>query len=172
MVIVENLFYLKGANIMATGQQRTPAARKTAAPKVESQAVEVASETQEPTAEQLEIERLRDELAKAKGANDPDLEYGTVQNPGDEKNILIHFVRDGFCELGTVWYRGQELELEPGTPAYAGAKKWANLSADEQEEIYGDVYFRKGEWKGKTYEEKAAADAERRRGRAVPRSTE
>jgi hypothetical protein len=165
---------------MPTGQRATPARKATPA-KAEAQGtsatsspeVEVSSQTEEELSQaQREIEDLKDQLAKAKGAKDPELEYGTVENPGDEKNILIHFVRDGFCELGTVWYRGQELELEPGTPAYNGAKSWANLSADEQEEIYGEVYFRKGEWKGKAYEDKAATEAERRRGRAVPRSTD
>lgn len=116
-----------------------------------------------------QIAELKDQLARAKGANDPDLEHDKVSNPGDEKNILIHFVRDGFCELGTVWYKGQELELEPGTPQYDSAKSWSSLTPEEQEEFYGEVYFRTGPWKGKGYEDEAAANAERRRGRAAPR---
>lgn len=135
-----------------------------------------AASTTEPTdsnldieAAQREIDELRDQLAKAKGAKDPELEHDKVTNPGDEKNILIHFVRDGFCELGAVWYKGQELELEPGTPQYDLAKSWASYTPEQQEEFYGDVYFRQGEWKGKNYEEDSAAEAERRRGRAAPR---
>jgi len=128
-------------------------------------------ESTEPalTPEQRRIKELEDQLARVNGAKDPETEYDEVANPGDEKNILIHFVRDGFCELGTVWYKGQELELEPGTAQYNSAKSWANLESSEQEEFYGEVYFRKGEWKGKNYEEEAAAKAERRRNRAAPR---
>jgi hypothetical protein len=118
---------------------------------------------------QRQIAELKDQLAKAKGANDPDLEHDKVANPGDEKNILIHFVRDGFCDLGAIWYKGQELELEPGTPQYDSAKSWANYTPEQQEEFYGEVYFRQGPWKGKDYEDEAAAKAERRRGRAAPR---
>lgn len=118
---------------------------------------------------QRQIADLKDQLAKAKGANDPELENDVVANPGDEKNILIHFVRDGFCDLGTVWYKGQELELEPGTPQYDSAKTWANYTPEQQEEFYGEVYFRKGNWKGKGYDDEAAAQAERRRGRAAPK---
>jgi len=121
---------------------------------------------------QRQIAELKDQLAKAKGANDPELVHDEVKNPGDEKNILIHFVRDGFCDLGTVWYKGQELELEPGTPQYESAKQWARYTPEEQEEFYGEVYFRQGPWKGKDYEDEAAAKAERRRGRAAPRSVE
>jgi hypothetical protein len=126
-------------------------------------------DSQELTAAEKEIADLKDQLAKAKGAKDPDLEHDTVTNPGDQKNILIHFVKDGFCEFGTVWYKGQELELEPGTAQYNAAK--TSLTPDQQEEFYGDVYFRQGEWKGKNYDEKEAVEAERRRGRAAPRVT-
>lgn len=123
----------------------------------------------ELTPEQREIRDLKDRLAKAEGSKDPELEYDTVQNPDDKENILIHFVQDGFCELGTVWYKGQELELEPGTPQYESAKGWATLDSSEQEELYGQQYFRKGPWKGKDYDDEAAAKAERRRNRAAPR---
>jgi hypothetical protein len=171
---------------MPANNGRSPARRNTSAGALSSpsaspdtSAVEegtttlgAASSTQpeaELTPEQKRIKDLEDQLARVQGAKDPDTEYDKVANPGNEKNILIHFVRDGFCELGTVWYKGQELELEPGTAQYDSAKTWANLESSEQEEFYGDVYFRKGEWKGKNYEEEAAAKAERRRNRAAPR---
>lgn len=155
---------------MTTG--RPPA--KKVAPRVAAPATSAPEETvvtpeEELTPEQREIRDLKDQLAKSLGAKDPELEHDVVANPGDEKNILIHFIRDGFCELGTVWYKGQELELEPGTPQYDAAKKWALLDSTEQEEFYGAHYYRQGPWKGKEWEEEQAAKAERRRGRAAPR---
>jgi hypothetical protein len=149
-----------GTNTVGTETNSTaPDTGSSATPKPES----------ELTPEQREIRELKDQLAKARGSKDPETEYDEVSNPGDEKNILIHFVRDGFCELGVVWYKGQELELEPGTAQYNAAKTWANLDSSEQEEFYGEVYFRQGAWKGKDYEEEQAAKAERRRNRAAPR---
>lgn len=140
---------------------------------VEPEAVEVQEESvetsEELTPEQIQIRDLQDQLAKALGSKDPELENDVVANPGDEKNILIHFVRDGFCELGTVWYRGQELELEPNTPQYTAAKKWALLDSAEQETIYGAQYYRQGSWRGKEWEDEEAAKAEKSRGRAAPR---
>ena len=123
----------------------------------------------ELTPQEREIRDLKDQLAKAQGAKDPETEYDEVSEPGNQENILIHFVRDGFCELGVIWYKGQELELEPGTAQYDSAKRWATLDSSEQEEFYGDQYFRQGPWKGKEYDEEAAAKAERRRNRAAPR---
>lgn len=119
------------------------------------------------TAEQAEIQRLKDELAKALGNKDPEVEYDKAEERED--NILVHFVRDGFCDLGAIWYKGQELEVSPGTAQYESVKKWANLDSTEQEERFGAVYFRQGPWKGKGYEDPEAAAAEARRGRAAPR---
>lgn len=124
---------------------------------------------QEETPEQKKIKELQDQLARALGSRDPEVQDESVSNPDDEENILVHFIRDGFIDMGTIWYKGQEVEVEPGTANYESAKQWANYSEEEQIEYYGDVYFRKGPWKGKGYEEEAAAKAERRRNRAAPR---
>lgn len=132
---------------------------------------EVETSSTELEEAQKKIAELQDQLALAKGSNDPELEFDEVTNPGNKKNILIHFVRDGFCELGTIWYKGQELELEPGTPQYESAKRWAFYTPEEQEEFYKEVYFRAGPWKGKDYDDPSATEAERRRGRAAPKVT-
>ena len=56
--------------------------------------------------------------------------------------------------LGKVWYRGEELTIVPGTrqweesPVYRG-KVFATLDEFEQEEIWGQRYFRTGPWRGK-----------------------
>ena len=125
--------------------------------------------TTELSAEQKEIQDLKDQLARANGARDIETVDEEVANPGSEENILVHFVRDGFTDLGNIWYKGQEVEVEPGTENYRSAKKWADYTEDEQIEYYGAVYFRKGPWKGKNYEDEAAAKAEKRRNRAAPR---
>lgn len=160
---------LKGIHTMPPARKNVPAK----AVRPASVALQPTSSTpvdeSELTPEQIEIRDLKDKLAKSEGAKDPETEYDTVSSPGDEKNILIHFVSDGFCDLGAIWYRGQELELEPGTAQYEEAKKWASLDSSEQEEIYGRVYFRQGPWKGKDYEDASAAKAERSRNRAAPR---
>lgn len=150
--------------------KRTPPVKRVAPAKSVAPAVVTPEPgTEELTPEQLEIRELKDQLAKTLGAKDPELENDVVNNPGDEKNILIHFVRDGFCELGTVWYRGQELELEPNTPQYNAAKKWALLDPAEQEALFGAQFYRQGSWKGKEWEDAEAAKAEQRRGRAAPK---
>lgn len=141
----------------------------TVGPEKESTTDLSSNSTQEQTPEQKKIQELQDQLAKALGNKDPEVEDEEVTNPGSEENILVHFVRDGFIDLGSIWYKGQEVEVEPSSSNYQSAKKWADYSEAEQIEYFGDVYFRKGPWTGKTYEEEAAAKAERRRNRAAPR---
>ena len=123
----------------------------------------------EDSAAERRIKELQDQLAKALGRKDTEFEEEQVANPGDEENILVHFVRDGFVDLGTVWYKGQEVEIEPTSASYADVKRWSEYSEEEQIEYYGNVYYRKGPWKGKNYEDEAAAKAEKRRNRAAPR---
>lgn len=154
---------------------------------------------QQPTPEQEEIVRLRDQLAKLSGKRDdgePELEK--LANPGDGGNIVIHFLEDGLTALGKVWYRGQELEFEPGSKAYKDTfnrhgKTWLELAGNDfaQVDRWGKVMFRLGPWPGKAYvdgsfepmrnekddsrvrpptpEELAAADRLRRTQRAAPR---
>lgn len=105
--------------------------------------------------EQRRIRELEDRLAQEMGRKDPDPELEVA--PADGSNILIHFLEDGFTALGTVWYRGQELEVAPGSPAYRDTcdrrgRSWLELRNDEfgQVEKYGKVMFRSGPWPGKS----------------------
>jgi hypothetical protein len=110
------------------------------------------------TPEQLEIKRLRDQLAKQEGRKDAPVVAQELANPGDEKNIVIHIREDGVTMLGKVWYRGDELEFEPGSQAYKdtfdrSGFSWLDLRDDEfgQMAKFGKVLFRSGPWPGKTY---------------------
>jgi hypothetical protein len=125
----------------------------------------------ELTAEQLRIKDLENLLAQERGRKDPEPELVEVVQPGREGNILIHFLEDGFSALGQVWYRGQELEFEAGSPAYRDTCdrrgwSWLELRHDEfaQVERYGKVMFRSGPWPGKSYEDAVKAQFETVRG--------
>lgn len=117
--------------------------------------------------------------------------------PAEGEAILIHFVADGLTAFGQVWYRGQELAIGPDHPRWAEALGWITLGRFEQIERWGEQKFDFGPWPGRrsyadalgsfeqlrgtdsqgnrvtfsgpTEEQLRAADeAERRRGRAVP----
>lgn len=110
------------------------------------------------TPEQLEIKRLRDELARASGKKDVLPEIEDLDQPGDEKNILIHFLEDGLTVQGKVAYRGDEMEFAPGSQAYKdtfnrNGFSWLSLRGDEraQRMRWGKVMFAEGPWPGKTY---------------------
>ena len=73
-----------------------------------------------------------------------------------------------FTALGKVWYRGQELEFAPDSPAYRDTcdrtgRSWLDLRSNEfaQVERYGKVMFRVGPWPGKSYTEAASVPFER-----------
>lgn len=111
----------------------------------------------ELTPDQRRIRELEDRLAREIGKKDPELELEVPPVPGDSGNILIHFLEDGLTALGTVWYRGQELEVAPGSPAYRDTCdrrgwSWLELRNDEfgQVEKYKKVMFRSGPWPGKS----------------------
>lgn len=128
--------------------------------------------------------------AVAAGQRDPQLSYGPAPQG---QTYTIHFIKDGLSFAGVVWLRGQEISLEVGSPRWKEAESWIQLDDFDQVERFGDVYFRKGPWRGKSYrdaaregwtrlkdkdgneipppseEQLAAADeAERRRARRVP----
>jgi len=116
----------------------------------------------ELTPDQRRIRELEDRLAKELGRKDPDVELAAPAQPGAEGNILIHFLEDGFTVLGQVWYRGQELEFEPGSPAHQDTydrtgRSWLDLRNDEfaQAARWGKVMFRNGPWPGKSLAEAA-----------------
>jgi hypothetical protein len=84
------------------------------------------------------------------------------------KTKLIHFVRDGFTAFGTIWYTGQELEIQIPSHDYtvtldANGKSWLDESEQDQYDIRGDVYWREGPWRGQRDEAFEAAEAARRR---------
>jgi hypothetical protein len=110
------------------------------------------------------------------------------------ETVLIHFLEDGLTAFGQVWYRGQELEIGPSHPRWEDARRWILLDRWGQIERYGKQYFERGPWPGRrsyldgagAFEQlktedgkgrfagpgeealRAADEAERRRGRAVP----
>lgn len=111
----------------------------------------------ELTDDQRRIRDLEHQLARERGVKDPDVDLVVPEQPGSPDNILIHFLEDGLTALGQVWYRGQELEFEPGGAAYEDTRdrngfSWLDLRGDEfaQVERWGKVMFRAGPWPGKS----------------------
>ena len=70
-----------------------------------------------------------------------------------EGSILVHFVEDGLTLLGKVWYRGEELAINPGTPQWEEAYEILSLNEYDQEERWGRRFFREGPWRGKRLDE-------------------
>lgn len=112
------------------------------------------------TAEQREIKALRDQLARERGKKDAEPQVDELARPGDEGNILIHFLEDGLTVLGKVMYRGDELEFDTTGQAYKDTfnrlgQTWLDLRHDEfgQVDRWGKIMFRKGPWPGKTYKD-------------------
>lgn len=110
------------------------------------------------TPEQQRIRELENQLALERGAKDPEIELEVPTNPGADGNIVMHVLRDGFTVLGQVWYRGQELEFEVGSPAYQDTfdrlgNTWLSLLDDEAAQIdrWGEICIRRGPWPGKSY---------------------
>lgn len=140
------------------GRELRPADQETPAPEPAVGVSLAGIPDAELTPEQAEIKRLRDVLARETGRKDPGVQVSELTSPGDDKNILIHILEDGFTGLGKVWYRGEELEFEPGGQAYKDTYNrngwtWLDLRHDEfaQAERWGKVMFRNGPWPGKSY---------------------
>lgn len=117
----------------------------------------------ELTEDQQRIRILEDQLARERGGKDPELELVVPTQPGAVDNIVIHILEDGLTALGQVWYRGQELEFEPGSPAFEdtrdrNGRSWLDLRGDDfgQVERWGKVMFRPGPWPGKSLTAAAA----------------
>jgi hypothetical protein len=125
---------------------------------IEEYQLDLAPEKVEMTPEQEEIKYLKDQLAKMAGKKDVEPQVEKLARPGDDGNILIHFLEDGLTLLGKVWYRGEELEFEVGSQAYKDTfnrrgETWLDLRNDEfgQVDRWGKIMFRSGRWPGKTY---------------------
>lgn len=108
--------------------------------------------------EQREIKFLRDQLARSEGRKDTEPEIVDVAAPGDEGNIIIHFLEDGLTVNGRVMYRGDELEFDPASKAYKdtfdrAGRTFLDLRDDEfaQVDRWDKVMFRPGPWPGKGY---------------------
>lgn len=120
--------------------------------------------------EQERIKQLETQLAQLAGKKDVEPVIEPVSVPGDDGNIVIHFLEDGFSALGNVWYRGQELEFEPGGKAHKDTfdrfgRSWLDLRNNEfaQVERWGKVMFRNGPWPGKRYLDAVKAGFEKLR---------
>jgi hypothetical protein len=134
-------------------------------PKKESQIrAEVEAELRAKVEAEVRAEMMREAAQKraAAEASSPMVPHVSgldlSGDPSAPESVTIHFVDDGFTVLGKVWYRGEELTLEPGSqqweeaPSYRG-KIFALLDEFEQEEIWGRRFFREGLWRGKRLSE-------------------
>lgn len=135
---------------------------------VETAAPDAAPAERELTPEEQRIKELEYQLSLLAGKKDVEPEVEEISLPGAEGNIVIHFLEDGFTALGNVWYRGQELEFEPGSQAYKDTfnrrgQSWLDLRNDEfaQVERWGRIVFRNGPWPGKRYVDAASVSFEK-----------
>lgn len=86
---------------------------------------------------------------------------------------IVHVVEDGLTAGGRVWYRGQELQFSRNSEQFRATQdrmgvSWLDYDDREQMRRWGRVMFRPGAWPGRAYADAKAADAERRRARALP----
>ncbi len=117
-------------------------------------------------AEQRAVEEARELANEVKPLSGSDID-GDPSQPGA---VTVHFVEDGFTLLGKVWYRGEELTINPNTPQWdaallnGGPRLVIQQDEFEQEEKYHARYFRPGPWRGKGFdlESEELTDAERR----------
>lgn len=98
-------------------------------------------------AERAERERQH-VAAVSMGSRDPGVSF---EPPRTGETVLIHFLEDGLSFAGTVWFRGQELELDVGSQRWQEAQAWINMTDFEQMQRYEKVMYRKGPWPGLRY---------------------
>ena len=132
--------------------------------------------------ERAQIKLLEDELAKtsAKAIADAPVRYDNSQRGGTGEKILFHITLDGFTAFGDVWLRGQEIEIEVGTPAWNRTldefgTSWVTLrdNVQAQYDRWGKQYIAEGPFIARPNEkfDDSVADSDRRRGRSVPITT-
>lgn len=127
-------------------------AKKRRGPRKES---EIRAEVEQELRERLREELLA-EMAEAKrDAEDATPISGAEVsgNPMAEGSITVHFVEDGLTLLGRVWYRGEELTVEPGSAQWNIAHKVLEMDEYAQEAKWGRRFFREGPWRGKRLDE-------------------
>jgi hypothetical protein len=94
-------------------------------------------------AAQAERERQHAAALRA-GAAVPAL---NIERPsGQRPTLTFHIVRSGWTWAGMVWYRGQEIVLEEGTPRWHEAQRFINWTEQEQMDRYGCIRWRLGPW--------------------------
>lgn len=96
-----------------------------------------------------EAEKSRAIAAEARPIKGTDIDG----DPTLEGALTVHFVEDGLTLLGKVWYRGEELTINPGTNQWEEAHAVVSLDEYKQEERWGRRFFREGPWRGKRLDE-------------------
>lgn len=76
-----------------------------------------------------------------------------------EDIVTINFVEDGLTAFGRMWYRGQEVSIEKGSPQWESTvydldtgESWMELDEDGQIDRWGVRFFRPGKWAGEGYD--------------------
>lgn len=153
-----------------TTRRRSNAAKPPAKPKAETPAQMKARLRAEIEAEmRAEIEaELRAEVeAQAEGDDltleklfDPNFQDGPapdlrVPDQIPRNAIHVHFIADGYTILGKMWYRGEELIVEPNTQQWdevhdRNGNTTLTLDEYEQEDRWGETKLRPGPWRGKS----------------------
>jgi len=100
-------------------------------------------------------EQFRAEAVAKKDAEDSTPVNGLdiIGDPKQEGSITVNFVEDGLTLLGKVWYRGEELVINPGTKEWDEAAAVLRMDEFEQEEKWGRRFFRPGLWRGKGFDQ-------------------
>lgn len=93
---------------------------------------------QEAMDEMATTPHIDDELAAAVRAEDPSA-------------VVIHFLEDGLTAPDSptnerVWYRGEEMVVQKGSPMWDQVKGWITLNSVQQYDRWGVQYFDKGPW--------------------------
>lgn len=81
------------------------------------------------------------------------------KNAKREDLVTVHFVEDGLTAFGKLWYRGENLTIERGSPEWEqtftdeeGTQSWLELDEDGQVDRWGVRFFRPGTWTGGGFE--------------------
>lgn len=118
---------------------------------------------------------LEDKIAASAG---PFVTPVPAEEQGTGEKILFHFKKDGLLVLGNIWLRGQEIEIEVGSPAYQRTidsrtgVSWLELLDDEgaQYAKWGDHYIGRGPFKPRPdekFEDEVAREDRQRRRRPI-----
>lgn len=104
---------------------------------------------EEQRVKEAEAEKRRALAAEAK----PISAHAVDGDPKVDGSLTVHFVEDGLTILGKVWYRGEELTINPDTDNWTEAHPVLSMDEYEQEERWGKRFFRPGVWRGKRIDE-------------------